>query len=488
MRKLVSEIRLFSGFMMRRTLIAVGLIFLFTGPALAQLKPDTTENDPFKNDPFFSAPLKDLLRHPNTDPDSVSESEEHDTKHFVSQLNEEGLDFRGVIEAGPYNSNPLYSVYPNLPMIHYNRVDALFLGISKERMQWYQDDWLLGIPEIHLQGLIGYSTGQKEWQYTLGMEKYIGRKHHVMIGAEYHNATTTNDNWRVGLNETTLTAFFGGYDYLDYYKQKGWGFYLLTRSNRYFEGGLAFSDDRFNSLSKTTDWALFGSGDRYRPNPPVHSPSFGALTALPSDTANITSLTFSASFNPKRLVLSKGFTFSLTGTAEFADPGIGTDSDFNYQKYTGELISYIHLEPGGVFKYRLRMSTITGESPRFKQLYLGGIGSLRALPYKSMGAGNQMILSNAELQFGSPRFGSNGWIDFNDFYISLFLDSGWTDYDSRLEDSSNPFGGLDRFKLSDLKHNGGIGIGSSLIRFEMAWDLNNTSRAPVFWVRFNPTF
>lgn len=476
--------------MIRRILKIAGVIFLFASPVMAQSVPDSTGRDPFKNDPFFSAPLKDLLRHPKTEKDSVKKSEDHKTRHLVNQLNEEGLDFRGIIEAGPNNSNPLYSVYPNLPMIHYNRVDALFLGVSQERMQWYQDDWLLGIPEIHLQGLIGYSTGQKEWQYTLGIEKYIGRKHHVMIGTEYHNATTTNDNWRVGLNETTLTAFFGGYDYLDYYKQKGWGFYLLTRSNRYFEGGLAFSDDRFNSLSMTTDWALFGSDDRYRPNPPVVNNSFGLgmLSRTSTDTVNITNLTFSASFNPKRLVLSKNFTFSLTATAEFANPGIGTPSDFDYQKYTGELISYINLEPGSVFKYRLRMSTITGEAPRFKQLYLGGIGSLRALPYKFMGAGNQMILSNAELQFGSPRLGSNSWINFEDFYISLFLDSGWTDYDAELQHSQNPFTGLDRFKLSDLRHNGGIGIGSSLIHVEMAWDLNNMSRAPVFWIRFNPTF
>ncbi|HKK46878.1 MAG TPA: hypothetical protein VJ964_15230, partial [Balneolaceae bacterium] len=252
---------------------------------------------------------------------------------------------------------------------------------------------------------------------------------------------------------------------------------------RYFEGGIALSDDRFNSLDKESDWALFGSGGRYRENPPVDFQN-----GTPVDTANITSLTLSASFNPKRLVLSNNFTFSLTGTAEFANPGIGTASDYDYSKYTGELISYINLDAGTVFKYRLRLSSITGNAPRFKQLFLGGVGSLRALPFKSLGAGNQMILSNAELQFGSPRFGSNSWIDFDDFYISLFLDSGWTDYDPELQNTTNPFSGFDRFRFSDLKHNGGIGIGSSLIRCELAWDLNDPGRAPVFWIRFNPTF
>ena len=468
--------------MWQKVVLISGIVFLFFNSAIAQSKQDSTQ-DPFKNDPYFSKPLKELLRHPSTENNTSVSTSHRDVKDFVTDLNEEGLDFRGIIEAGPYNSNSLYSVYPNLPMIHYNRVDELFLGIRKERMQWYDDDRLLGIPGIHPIGMIGYATARREWQYSLGLEKYLGRKDHVMIGAEYHNASATNDEWRVGLNETSITAFFGGYDYLDYYKQKGWGAYMLARTDRYFEGGVAFSDDRFSNLDQETTWALFGSGGRYRRNPPVDIQNGFAV-----DSVDITSLTFSASFNPKRLVLTKNFTFSLSGTAEFSDPGIGTASDFDYSKYTGELISYINLDAGTVLKYRLRMSSITGHAPRFKQLYLGGVGTLRALPFKSMGAGNQMILSNAELQFGSPRFGSNSWIDFDDFYISLFLDSGWTDFDPQLQNSRNPFSGFDRFSFSDLKYNGGIGIGSSFIRCELAWDLNNPDRAPVFWIRFNPTF
>ncbi len=468
---------------MRSLIITCCIIVLGAGSALAQTGEDSTEQDPFKNDPFFSAPVSDFFKGQSSKKDSVDSDSERDVQRFVSDLNEEGLDYRGVIESGPNNSNTLYSVYPNLPMIHYNRVNGLFLGLSQERMQWYHHDDLLGIPNIQLHGLLGYSTGQKEWQYSLGLEKLIGRSNHFMIGGQFHNAASTNDEWRVGMTETTLTAFMGGYDFMDYYKQKGWGLYMLARSKRYFEGGIAFSDDRFNSLQKETNWALFGANDRFRTNPPIDFQNGAAM-----DTTNISALTVSASFNPKRLVLSRNFTFALNGQAEFADPGIGRSSDFDYSKYTTELISYLNFEPGGVLKYRLRMSSITGEAPRFKQLYLGGVGTMRALPFKSMGPGNQMLLSNAELQFGSPMHSSGNWIDFDDFYFTLFLDSGWTDFDPDLLESAGPLSGFDRFNFDDLKHNGGIGIGSSLIRCELAWDLNNIDRAPVFWLRFNPTF
>lgn len=246
-----------------------------------------------------------------------------------------------------------------------------------------------------------------------------------------------------------------------------------------------------------TDWSVFGSKNNYRTNPPIEY-----ISGAPVDTLNISSLTFAGSFNPKRLVLSDHFTFTLNGMVEMADPGIGA-SDYAYNKYVGEMSTFINFEPGGVFKWRLKTGAITGEAPNFKEFQLGGIGSLRALPYKSLGGtggtvpigsqglnhyANQMFLSNAEIQFGSPSYSSSEWIDFDDFYLSLFLDSGWANYNSDLAESDNPFTDFLDFEFEDLRHNGGIGIGSSLIRAELAWDLNETDRAPVFWIRLNPTF
>lgn len=463
--------------------------FFFFGLALtavAQSSDEETE-DPFKNDPFFSRPLHEFFKKSAEDNDKESGQ---DVKHYVNRLNDNGIDYDAFLEAGPYNSSMLYSVYPNLPMIHFNRVDGLYLGLEKERMQWYNHDWFFDIPGIWPHGLIGYSFGQNEWQYIIGLEKFIGRKNHVMIGAEYHNATSTDDYWRVGLTETTLTSFFAGYDHLDYYKQRGFGAYLILRSRRFFEGGIAYSHDRFNSQQRETNFALFGSGGRYRPNPPIE-----LVNGTPVDTLDLSSLAISGSFNPKRLVLASHFTLSLSGMVEIADPGI-SGSDYSFTKYTGELAAFINFEPGGVLKYRFKIGSITGAAPNFKEFQLGGLGSLRAFPYKSLPGGltgidhfgNQMILSNAEIQFGSPSFSKTSWINFDGFYLSLFLDSGWTSYSQELAVSNNPFTGFSEFDFSGLRHNGGAGLGSSLFRVELAWDLENISRAPVLWIRLNPTF
>lgn len=463
-----------------RSFILITLILLFSsGITLAQEK----KEEPFKNDPLFSSPIYKVTKKDKEDIGLTSDHDQDLQEPYYENLSEDGIDVPGFFNSGPNGASALYSVYPNLPMIHYNRVNVLFLGYKKDRMQWYNSDSWLGVPSVQLHGLIGYSTGQREMQYSLGLEKLIGIQNHIMIGGEYYNATTTDDDWRVGLNETTLTSFTAGYDYLDYYKQKGWGSYMLFRTDRFFEGGVAFSSSSYSSMNQQTSWALFSNRSNiFRPNPAIiHSPS------AKESPVDITSVTVSASFNPRKLLLGPYFNLKIQTSAEFSDTGLG-HSDFAYSKYTGGLKTNINFDPGTVFKYRLRFSSITGNAPRFKQLFLGGVGTLRALPYKTLGGGNQMILSNAELQFGRPIGTNSGWINVDDFYLSTFLDSGWVNYAQELNDSKNPLSQINNFSFADLQHNIGIGAGTSLLRGEVAWDLNHTSRAPVLWIRFNPTF
>jgi len=467
---------------MKKALLVTIFMSLTVSSALSQAD---DKEDPFRNDPFFNKKIEDLL-HKNTTQDSVINDSSGNSDFNLRYINNNGIDLGGALEAGPYTSNPLYSVYPNLPMIHFNRVNGLFLGIRKERMQWLDDDSFLGISDFRTHWMAGYSTGQNEFQYNVGLERYFGFKDHFIIGAEFHNAATTDDQWRAGLTETSITSFIGGWDFLDYYKQKGFGTYLIFRTARFLEGGIAYGNDRFNSLEREVDWALFGTGNRLRRNPPVEMISANGNGV--ADSLNISNLVFSGSFNPKNLLLTRHFSLSFTGTVELAGPGLG-ESDFSYNKYLGELKTFINFEPGGVLKNRIRIGAITGDAPLFKEFELGGIGSLRALPFKSLGPGNQMLLSNTELQFGSPGWGpENDWIDFDDFFLTFFLDSGWSTFSDRLTNSDNLFNAFSDFQFKDLSHNGGVGVGSNSFRFELAWDLDNTSRSPVLWLRFNPTF
>ncbi|WP_340104291.1 hypothetical protein [Rhodohalobacter sp. 8-1] len=448
------------------------IILLFPLALIAQQTEQT--EDPFKRDPIFNKSLEELL---GMKSESESDSTGIEPQRRFRSFQQEGIDFDGALEAGPYNTNPLYNQFPNLPMIHYNRVDGLFLGLKKERMQWYDyGDWF-DLNRFRVHGLIGYGTASTRWDYAIGLERFVGRQNRILVGAELHRATATEDYWRVGLIESTFTSLFAAYDFPDYHLKDGFGVYTAVRGKRWFEGAFSYNNDDFSSLSVGTTYSFFGKRSTFRPNQPID---------LSTDETNIQRLNVALSFNPKRLILTRYFSMSAMAELELADNS-GFDNEFSYSSYLAELNLFSNFEPGSVLKWRLRAGSITGNAPLFKQLQLGGIGSLRGSPYKVF-TGNQMLLSNVELQFGSSISGGNEWIDFDSFYTTFFLDSGFARQSNLLEDSTNPFDDIDGFKLSDLQHDIGVGLGSDLIRAELAWPLKRFGSTPVFWIRFNPTF
>jgi hypothetical protein len=212
------------------------LLLLFVPLLSAAAYGQTTqvEDDPFKRDPIFNKSLDELFGTESEEEASeqLDDDEEHGSR-VIRRVSRNGIDLGGGLEAGPYYSNELYNQYPNLPMIHFNRVNGLFLGIRAERMQWHRFGSFLDIPQIQPHGFIGYGTASKEWEYAVGLEKKIGENRRFMVGAEYYDATATEDYRRTGLTETSLTAFFAGYDFLDYYKQEGFGLYSVLRSERW---------------------------------------------------------------------------------------------------------------------------------------------------------------------------------------------------------------------------------------------------------------
>lgn len=461
---------------MARIALFISLIFIF-GTAVASAQ--QSGEDPFKRDPIFNKSLEELFgQADSTDRDEIVENEQNgEAEQAVRKLSLNGFDLGGSFEAGPYYSNALYSQYPNLPMIHFNRVNGLFLGIRKERMQWHRHSNFLNIEQISPHGFIGYGTASNRWEYSLGVEKLIGEERRLMVGGEFHKASSTEDHNRVGLIESSLTSLLASYDYLDYHQMEGMGLYTVYRTRRWLEAAFSFNRDTFRSLERNTTYSIFGKSGIYRPNPPID---------LLSDEVDLDRYSFSISFNPRNVLLTDRFTFSLTAGAELAD-NANSDQNYRYDKYWSTLKLFYNFEPGSVLKWRLNSGGITGNAPDFKDFYLGGIGTLRGSPYKYF-QGNQVLLSNLEVQFGRPSSKPGVWFRDYNMHILLFLDSGWARQVPELISSSNPTAGFSEFRFSDLQHDAGFGLGSGAIRAEVAWPLKEFDGKPTLWIRFNPTF
>ncbi|MCC5940434.1 MAG: hypothetical protein JJU37_02755 [Balneolaceae bacterium] len=470
---------------MRKPTILLFFILLFPVLAIAQ---QSDEEDPFKRDPIFTKSLDELLGISQTREDVETERETAELNNVVRRLSVSGVDLGGSFEAGPYYSNALYSQYPNLPAFHFNRVNGLFIGVKKERMQWHRRSSFLNIPQIDVHGFIGYGTASRSWDYAIGLEKMIGRSNRLLVGFEYHNATATEDFRRVGLVETSITSFLAGYDYLDYHHMEGFGIYTAYRTNRWVEAAFSYNRNTFTSIEQNTAYTMFGYSRTYRPNPAID---------WFSDEIDLDIYSVSLSLNPRNILITNHFTAAGTIVAELADNG-ASDEEYRFNKYRAEAKMFYNFEPGSVLRLRVQGGKISGDAPDFKNFHLGGIGTLRGSPYKFF-SGDRMLLSNLEVQFGRPSRRAGEWIRDYNFHILLFLDSGWTTVDSRepvivigpgpiITPQNGASNSFSDFSFADLQHDAGIGIGSGVFRLELAWPLRTFDSSPIFWVRLNPTF
>lgn len=390
----------------------------------------------------------------------------------VSHL-EEGLDEQFYSNSHFGVKNPIYSAFPVTDMIRFNRVDGLFLGVKEERMSW-TDNELFGLDNVNIHGMIGYSFGLKEAQYMLGLDKKVGSR--LLIGGEYHHTTSTEDYWRSGSYENSVSSFFAGFDFHDYHKMDGFGIYSMLRPFNKLELGAAYSQDTYSSLSASTDYALFSKSATFRPNPAID----GMF-----DVIDQQSLTLGITYNPE-IKLNSFITTTASLKAELSDVN-DFENDFLYNKYIAEVKSFLKLDKSTMLKWRLMAGSITGDAPDFKNFALGGIGTMRAFDYKFM-RGNEMVLSNIELDFGRETDNNHGWVDLSYVHLSLFLDSGYSSWNERLFTSSDPGDALSSFKIADMKHNAGIGFGIGIFKFEVAKPIAGAEGHTAFWLRLNPAF
>lgn len=396
-----------------------------------------------------------------------------DYHNFDLTLISEGIDDEFYRSSSFGLRSPLLYSLPVLQNFRYNRVDGLYLGIRKERLQQGQDD-LLGIKNMRVHGQLGYAMGSGTWQYAAGLEKYLGEKQRFSLGTEYFRTTATQDMWRAGMTENTLAALSGSMDYFDYYHAEGLAVYSRFRITSALELGVSYQDQVFTSAERTRNYGLFGRDQYFRENPGIDRST---------DRIEEESINLSLSFNIEGPFIQHGTAVRF----ETSDIPAAANA-FVFSKWIAENKLAFALDQSSILRWRVMAGGITGDAPGFKQFALGGTGSLRAAGHKSLN-GNSMLLSNLEIEFGqSKRVGNLNYPDLKHTRLMVFLDSGWTGfYNNRtLVSTLNSLTG--NFRAEDLQHSAGFGVGFGFLRFEISRPLRNSTGDTTFRVRLNPTF
>lgn len=423
---------------------------------------DIPEDNPFEDDPFFTKPVNEWF---SAGTDQVVERAKSRSHGVVQRrgVDEGHRDVSGLgVHSGHSALNKMH------PYLRFNRVEKIYIGAHfDDKLSW-------GVmQDLKPFGSIGYSFGRKEWLYTIGLERFMGYERRLKIGFSHHHITDSEDQWRTGWIENSLAAFITANDNMDYFSRRGIQAYSVLRHGNYLEYSLAIMNDSYKSLQETTQWSLFGRKSNSRINPFIQE-------------GEIQMVTTGLSFNRRNVSLSNRFVISADAFAEFAD--IGLDSDFEFNRYQGEIRSAFRIDQTALLRNRIRGGIITGDAPDFKQFSLGGISTMRARSFKSI-TGTSMLLMNAELDLGKSVGRSDEELEWNNFLnetrFMLFLDLGWM---NELNSLTGSYTTLNDFSFNDVIADVGAGVSFNTLRFELAWPTTDLSGTPVFWVRLNQTF
>ena len=258
------------------------------------------------------------------------------------------------------------------PVLAYERVDGPLVGADvgfKRR----KDDG----PLLH--AWLAFAFSRDRGLGGAGFDVPLGYRGVFHVGADVYRKTTSEDGWIVGGTENTLFALFARTDYRDWYEAKGGAARVLWDPGRDVSLRVSARIETHSSLRTRTRVSLFGKDDRFRPNPEIDAGDLGAWTV-------------GARVGPDPIPAGGGGNGSLT--VERAGEPIARD--FAYTVLLGDAHARYRLSTRQSFRVRaIGVSTRDGTLPAQYVWALGGIGTLRALDYKSR-SGDQLFLANAE--------------------------------------------------------------------------------------------
>lgn len=447
-----------------RTLLPAALFcaILFV-PLNAQAQND---DDPFADDPLFNKPTRDWF---SADRITRVVKQRRDRIIRQSGVDDSYHDLTG------YSSKPGFAALSSVkPMIRFNRVDGVTLGLSTDELDWNQRDRFSPF------GTLQYAFAREEWLYTLGAERLFGFDRSFKAGIEFHRTTDSDDGFRVGWNETSLTAFLAGYDYMDYYGRQGTSIYSVYNAWDAAEFTLMYRTDDIYNLERNTRYTMFGHKNTYRDNPAI---------LIGADTARVSQVVAGLRLNPRDKMLFPRFSASLDVLAQLGKSIDGLDSDYAYDKLETELRALFIIDSAAALKIRARAGQIVGNPTQNAFFYLGGPGTVRSMAFKEQ-SGTAMALLNAELLLGEENNRRGDWLDemfdLDELQFKVFFDAGWVNSDPIIPQE---FGtGFDSFSLDQLNTSLGVGINLSTVRFELAWPTKDLAGTPALWVRLNPSF
>ena len=346
-------------------------------------------------------------------------------------------------------------------MLNYNRVDGLLLG---GKFGFEHKDSL--IPAVNAG--IGYAFESKRMRYFFEAEQYIWKQFLLRIGGRFYRKLSSEDDWLLGNSENTAFALIAREDFKDYYESEGAGGWIKMSPAKEFL--LKISYDNYDTRwfkSQEKLWSLFGGSKLFRENFSSVEPTFRAAGLLELDSIHNGAVSVEFSYDDRLKdednILS-GWKF--LGNLEWSSDGLS--SDFDYRKYTFQVIRYQKVNRISSVRLRAVYGNSDGYLPMYKRYFIGGLGTLPGYNHKEM-IGSRFWMLNSEYRVGLTKQHFSNFI--------FMWDIGQIANNSRSDDQT------------EIKHSVGLGLDFSGLRVNFSKRLDGQEERDIkIHVRFSSSF
>jgi len=340
----------------------------------------------------------------------------------------------------------------------YNRVEGLFIGyrLSLAHKSWRR-------LSTFTEGGAGIHNEKARWEGGLAY-----RDDRTLLSAGIFDRTETNDRETVGTAENTFLALLFKWDYQDHFRTKH-GFELKgdhrLRRRLYLTGRLAFF--AYEHMPVETNWSIFYPDRPFRINPRIREGNAGLFK-----------LSLRYEEKPRGPMFRNSWHMEARFERGFRDfPYNGLEVTVRRSQ------KLIFGNQAIVIQGRLGSRESTAEQHLFD---LGGVSTLRGFEIKEF-TGNRVLLFNLDYQFRGDAIGRVPLPFVHLLDLTFFLDTGWLNAVSRVENIASGFGSLE---LGDFKTSVGLGIALpvDLLRINIARRLDRDRDPWILSIRLKSEF
>lgn len=323
----------------------------------------------------------------------------------------------------------------------------------------------------YLQGYVSYKFARERAGYSLDIERAVlggPEAPRLLLNAGVHDATSSDDFWRLSVTEQSLVSLFFRNNFRDYYQERGYQVGAAFQPHPWHEVRASWRADRHEALANEADYSLFRDDERFRPNAEARVGTLRAFVfGYAVDTRGLAD-------ESGRATLRRHAGPSLFGSFGGTDPGARVEwsseiarpsfgGDFDFTRHVANARAYVLLSPAQRLHARLILGTSSGTLPAQRLFGLGGIGTVHGYSFKEA-VGEQMVLANLEYHLGDDR-GLRGlaFVDVGRVYQPVDSSGEW---------------------LKGV----GVGFGVGELRLDLGWRADDIPKSFQAIVRFGHTF